>query len=107
MEELNRNNNDDFVLKRVARRSAFGALIGVVIGLMWNPPFKGITTTSNDVQGLTYFSWLMAAGVGMIFGAFAGLLGMQQHQEQNRTERTTTTSFKEQSRGQGGSNQAL
>ena len=84
MDEL-KNNNDDLVLKRVARRSALGALIGLFIGIAWNPPYNGITTTPNDVQGLVYFSWLMIAGIGMILGFFAGLFGKQRNQKQQKT----------------------
>ena len=92
MEELNQNNNDDIVLKRVAKRSFYCALIGLLIGIAWNPPFKGITTKSNDVQGLAYFSWLMAAGIGMVLGAFAGLIGKHQDQRHKETETSTPSS---------------
>lgn len=94
-------NNDDLVLGRIAKRSAVGALLGLLIGMAWHPPFKGIRTTSNDVQGLTYFSWFMVAGVGMIFGAFAGLVGKNQNTELNRNKQTTTDSLEDQSEGRG------
>ena len=92
MDELNRNNNKDFVLKRVAKRSFYCALIGLLIGIAWNPPFKGITTTSNDVQGLTYFSCLMTAGIGTVLGAFAGLVGKHHDQQHKETETSTSSS---------------
>ena len=66
---------ENIILRRVAKRLFFGAVIGWLAGMVISPPFKGITTTSSDVQGLVYFSWLMSSGVGMVLGAFAGLIG--------------------------------
>jgi hypothetical protein len=83
--------NDALVLRRVARRSVLGAFIGLVIGMIWNPPFKGITTTPNDVQGLIFFSWFMLSGVGMILGVFAGLFGRNMKQEPKELSRTEQT----------------
>ena len=87
-------NEESIVLKRVARRMAYGTIVGWLIGMFIQPPFKGMTGTSSDVQGLIYFSWLMAAGGGMIMGAFAGLIGKQQ---QKKTEKSA----------KGSSNKAL
>ena len=64
----------DIVLRRVAKRTVYGALLGTIAGMIFQPPFKGMTTASSDVQGLTYVSWLMTALIGMVFGFIAGLI---------------------------------
>jgi len=84
----------DLVLKRVAKRTAFGTLFGAIAGMILQPPFKGITTTSSDVQGLTYVSWPVTALIGMIFGLISGLINTKNFRK--RQEDKT-----------GGSNQAL
>jgi uncharacterized membrane protein YfcA len=49
--------------------------------MILNPPFAGIKNTSSDVQGLVYWSWLVASGIGMVLGAFAGLIGKKSSEE--------------------------
>jgi len=88
------NTEESIVLRRVAKRLCYGAVIGWLAGMAITPPFKGITTTSSDVQGLVYFSWLMSSGVGMVIGAIAGLIGRR-------------NSIGAQGTAKGSSNQAL
>ena len=91
-------NKEDFeesiILSRFAKRLCYGAVIGWLAGMFISPPFKGITTTSSDVQGLVYFSWLMSSGVGMVLGAFAGLISRRNSTGAQKTAK-------------GSSNQAL
>ena len=75
----------DIVLKRVAKRTAFGTLVGAIVGLILQPPFKGITTSSSDVQGLTYVSWSITALAGMILGAVAGLIDTKKWKSKGET----------------------
>ena len=85
---------ESIILRRVAKRLCFGGVIGWITGMFINPPFKGITTTSSDVQGLVYFSWLMSSGVGMVLGAFAELISRRNSTGAQKTAK-------------GSSNQAL
>ena len=74
-------NETVIVQRRIAKRTSYGALLGAIAGMVLQPPFKGITTTSADVQGLTYVSWFMASLGGMIVGFFAGLIGRSKSRE--------------------------
>ena len=53
---------------------ATGFVLGILIGILTNSPFAGITETSSDVQGLIYFRWLGLGVMGGVIGTLAGLI---------------------------------
>ena len=53
---------------------AVGFVLGFLVGVLVNPPFPGMTATSSDVQGLTYFTWFGLGIIGGILGTLAGLV---------------------------------
>lgn len=53
---------------------AAGALLGLLAGLIYQPPFVGMTVTSPDVQGLTYAVWWIAGVMGGVVGLLLGVL---------------------------------
>ena len=68
-----------------SRRMFFGGVIGFALGLgtalLLNPPFKGMWNTSNDVQGLVLFSWIVGGGIGAILLSFASLISVRRKQK--------------------------
>jgi len=68
---------DKAELGKVSRRMLIGGTLGFVLGLLLgllvNPPFSGMTATSSDVQGLTYFTWF---GLGIIGGVIGTIIGV-------------------------------
>jgi hypothetical protein len=61
------------IFTRILIRGAVGFVFGFLAGMMINPPFSGMTKTSSDVQGLTYFTWF---GFGVAGGVLGTLLGL-------------------------------
>jgi len=55
-------------------RGTVGFVFGFLVGTLINPPFSGMTETSSDVQGLTYFTWFGFGVAGGFLGTLAGLL---------------------------------
>jgi len=53
---------------------AVGFVLGFAVGILMNPPYSGMTTTSSDVQGLAYFSWFGIGIVGGIIGTIVGVI---------------------------------
>jgi hypothetical protein len=62
------------VFIRMLIGGAVGFVLGFLAGMLINPPFPGMTATSSDVQGLTYFTWFGLGVVGGILGTLAGLV---------------------------------
>jgi hypothetical protein len=62
------------VFTRMLIRGAVGFVFGFLVGMLVNPPFSGMTDTSSDVQGLTYFTWFALGVAGGVLGALAGLV---------------------------------
>jgi hypothetical protein len=54
--------------KAVAGGGLDGAVIGLVHGLIHNPPYPGINSDTGDAAGLTFASWVF-------FGVIGGVLG--------------------------------
>jgi len=65
------------VFTRMLIGGAVGFVFGFLIGMLVNPPFSGITETSSDVQGLTYFTWFGLGVIGGVLGTLAGLVNYQ------------------------------
>jgi drug/metabolite transporter (DMT)-like permease len=53
---------------------AVGFVFGFLVGMLINPPFSGMTETSSDVQGLTYFTWFGLGVLGGVLGILAWLV---------------------------------
>jgi len=64
----------DKIVTRMMVRGAVGFVFGFLIGMLVNPPFSGMTETSSDVQGLTYFTWFGLGVAGGVLGTLAGLV---------------------------------
>jgi hypothetical protein len=53
---------------------AVGFVLGFLVGMLVDPPFSGMTATSSDVQGLTYFTWFGLGVAGGVMGTIAGVI---------------------------------
>ena len=53
---------------------AAGFVLGFLVGMLVNPPFSGMTSTSSDVQGLTYFTWFGLGVLGGVIGTIVGVI---------------------------------
>ena len=53
---------------------AVGFVFGFLVGMLVNPPFSGMTATSSDVQGLTYFTWFGLGVLGGVIGTIVGVI---------------------------------
>jgi hypothetical protein len=62
------------VFIRMLIGGSIGFVLGFLAGMLVNPPFSGMTATSSDVQGLTYFTWFAFGIAGGVFGTLAGLV---------------------------------
>ena len=62
------------VSSRMLIRGAAGFVLGFLIGMLVNPPFPGMTATSSDVQGLTYFTWFGLGILGGVIGTIVGVI---------------------------------
>jgi H+/Cl- antiporter ClcA len=62
------------VSTRILIGGAVGFVLGFLVGMLVNPPFSGMTATSSDVQGLTYFTWLWLGVIGGVFGTIIGVI---------------------------------
>jgi len=51
-----------------------GFAFGFFIGMLVNPPFSGMTATSSDVQGLTYFTWFGLGIIGAVIGTILSVI---------------------------------
>ena len=60
------------ILTRMVIGGAIGFVSGFLVGMLVNPPFSGMTSSSADVQGLTYFTWV---GFGVMWGVVGSLAG--------------------------------
>jgi fructose-specific phosphotransferase system IIC component len=65
------------VFARMMVGGGVGFVLGFLAGLLVNPPFSGMTTTSSDDQGLIYFTWFGLGVVGSVIGAIAGVFDFQ------------------------------
>ena len=54
--------------------AGIGFLIGLTYGFRFNPPFDGILQSSADVQGLTYYSWIVFSIIGTFIGTIVGFV---------------------------------
>ncbi len=61
------------VFTRMLIGGTVGFVLGCLVGMLVNPPFSGMTATSSDVQGLTYFTWF---GLGVMGGVIGSIVGM-------------------------------
>jgi hypothetical protein len=61
------------VFTRMLIGRAVGFVLGFLVGMLVNPPFSGMTATSSDVQGLTYFTWF---GLGLLPGILGAIIGV-------------------------------
>ena len=52
---------------------AIGFVFGFLVGMLASPPFPGITSTSFDVQGFIYLTWV---GFGIMWGIVGLLVGL-------------------------------
>jgi membrane associated rhomboid family serine protease len=75
------------VFTRMLIGGAVGFVVGFLVGLLINPPFSGMTTTSSDVQGLTYFSWFGVGIIGAVVGAVMGVIDFRKLRAGDNKER--------------------
>ena len=61
------------IVTRMVIGGAIGFVCGCLMGMMVSPPFSGITSTSSDVQGFTYLTWV---GFGIMWGIVGLLVGL-------------------------------
>ena len=71
---MTQDKTESRIFGRTLIGGAVGLVLGFFIGMLINPPFSGMTATSSDVQGLTYFSWFGFAVMGGIIGTIAGVI---------------------------------
>ncbi len=62
------------VFSRMLIGGGVGFVLGFLVGMLVNPPFPGMTATSSDVRGLSYFTWVGLAIIGSIIGTIAGVI---------------------------------
>jgi hypothetical protein len=62
------------VFTRMLVGGAVGFVFGFLVGMLVNPPFSGMTATSSDVQGLTYFTWFGLGVLGGVIGTIVGVI---------------------------------
>jgi len=76
---------------RVGRRMLLGGIVGAVLGLLvgmvYEPPYAGMSAASADVQGLVYAAWLMTSVLGGIIGLLLGVLDICSAIKRKRCER--------------------
>ena len=72
---------------------AVGFVLGFLVGMLVNPPFSGITETSSDVQGLTYFTWFGLGVIGGVIGTIVGVIDFRKLRVDKNKGRWTATFF--------------
>ena len=73
---------------RMVIRGAIGFVFGFLAGMLVNPPFSGMTQTSSDVQGLTYFTWFGLGVSGGVLGTLAGVVDFRKLRGEKHKEKT-------------------
>ena len=68
------NTESGKVFTRMLIGGAVGFVLGFLVGMLVNPPFSGMTATSSDVQGLTYFTWFGLGVLGGVIGTIVGVI---------------------------------
>jgi hypothetical protein len=76
------------IFTRMLSRGAVGFILGFLVGMLVNPPFAGMTKTSSDVQGLTYFTWFGLGVAGGVLGTLAGLVDFRKLRVEKHKVRT-------------------
>ncbi len=66
---------------------AAGFVFGFFIGMLVNPPFPGMSATSSDVQGLTYFTWFGLGVLGGVIGTIVGVIDFRKLRTEKNQER--------------------
>jgi len=75
------------VFTRMLIGGAVGFVLGLLAGMLINPPSSGMTTTSSDVQGLTYFTWFGVAVIGAVVGTTVGVVDFRKLRAQKNQGR--------------------
>jgi len=81
------NTESGKVFTRMLIRGAVGFVLGFLVGMLVNPPFSGMTATSSDVQGLTYFTWFGLGVLGGVIGTIVGVIDFRKLRGEKNTER--------------------
>ncbi len=66
---------------------AVGFVLGFLVGMLVSPPFSGMTATSSDVQGLSYFTWFGLGVLGGVIGTVVGVIDFRKLQAEKKKGR--------------------
>ncbi len=72
------------VFTRMIIGGAVGFIFGFLVGMLVNPPFSGMTGTSSDVQGLSYFTWFGLGVIGGVVGTIVGVIDFRKFRASDR-----------------------